>query len=945
MTDEPGGGDSGSHHSAEAVTEIPAECTGQRLPGRIGHFHIKDVLASGGMGVVYRAVQEHPRRTVAVKVMKHGIASRSAMRRFEYESQVLARLRHPGIAQVFEAGTHDDGGGAVPFFAMEYIPNAKPITRFAQERSLGTRERLTLFASVCDAVHHGHQKGIIHRDLKPDNILVDRHGHVKIIDFGVARGTDSDLAVTTLQTDVGQLIGTLQYMSPEQCEADPDAIDARSDVYALGVVLYELLAGQLPYAVSGKRLIHSTEVIREQAPTRPSTIDRTLRGDVETIVLKALEKDPDRRYAAAADFGKDIQAYLNRKAISARPPSTAYRARLFALRHRGKVWAGATLALIAAVATVMVARSHSRTRQAEEAMAAALKRASQAEMEAAASMKVGARAGQQGTDMIGQVPPEFSITTMDGRTLGTDDFGSYKATVLNFIAADCPFCFKQVPVLEEIRDSYEPKGVRFVNISLTYMKEFTAREASNIFARFGSRAEFARDEAERTGNLFKISAYPTVSVLDGSGTVRYVTIGFKSDFKARLSRQLDALILGIQAPEEALAEKEKLQRQTLEELRRTLGVSHGDTLQSMERLAATLTERDKYDEAEELYREIWEVRRRSLGERDPQTLESMHELGVVLQEHGKLAEAEALHRQVLEVRQSVLGASHPATRLSMAHVGMALHAQGKSDGAGPYIAELIDLRRRAAEAPDADARTLNEYASLLLTCEPAELRDVVTALGVAEAAVKASTRQDWRLLDTLALAQKMNGDLAGAIETQKEAIARQMPGDFLRKMSLEQKLAAYYKEAGDLDAMEEWCRDNLARTRASMPAGSVAVGISLSTLGRFLLEQERYVEAEPVLREILDIVLVGLPEYSWHTLEVESALGQSLIGQGRFEEAERLVVDAYLRMKDDQRVPTGKVREAFQRVMWLYTAWRKPDEAARFRATMQLDSAVAEAGP
>ena len=267
--------------SDEAVTEAGGAPSRGRLPEKIGQFHIKGVLASGGMGVVYSAVQEHPRRTVAVKVMKHGIASRSAMRRFQYESQVLARLHHPGIAQVFEAGTHDDGAGAVPYFAMEYVPNAKAITHYAREKSLGTRDRLNLFASVCDAVHHGHQKGIIHRDLKPGNILVDPNGNVKIIDFGVARGTDSDLALTTLQTEVGQLIGTLQYMSPEQCEADPDAIDARSDVYALGVVLYELLTGQLPYTIQKEPVFRGTKVIREQPPTKPSTIIAPMENTIQ----------------------------------------------------------------------------------------------------------------------------------------------------------------------------------------------------------------------------------------------------------------------------------------------------------------------------------------------------------------------------------------------------------------------------------------------------------------------------------------------------------------------------------------------------------------------------------------------------------------------------------------------------------------------------------------
>ncbi len=267
----------------------PAEPTKTRegpptphIPKRIGQYHIKSVIASGGMGTVYEATQEKPRRIVALKVMKQGIASRSALRRFEYESQILGRLRHPGIAQVYEAGTHRDESGTVPFFAMEYIVGAKPITMHAKDRKLGTREQMKLFASVCDAIHHGHQKGIINRDLKPSNILVDAQGQVKIIDFGVARSTDSDLAVTTLQTDIGQLIGTLQYMSPEQCEGDPHNIDTRSDVYALGVVFYELLSGKLPYDISRATIFEASRVIREQQAVSLRTLNKALRGDVET---------------------------------------------------------------------------------------------------------------------------------------------------------------------------------------------------------------------------------------------------------------------------------------------------------------------------------------------------------------------------------------------------------------------------------------------------------------------------------------------------------------------------------------------------------------------------------------------------------------------------------------------------------------------------------------
>lgn len=321
---------------------------------RVGRYHLRRLIAEGGMGAVYEASQDVPRRVVALKMMKRGLASRSALRRFEYESQILARLRHPGIAQVFDAGVYDDGQGGVPYFVMEYVPTARQITDYANDKNLGTRDRLELFVQVCDAVNHGHQRAILHRDLKPANILVDSAGLIKVIDFGVARATDSDLVLTTLQTDVGQLLGTVQYMSPEQVRNDPQDLDVRTDVYSLGMVLYELVCGRLPYDVGNVHLLEATRLICEQPPQRPSTLSRSLRGDLETIVLKALEKNRERRYQSAADLGADIRRFLASQTIAARPPSVAYQLRAFARRNKALVGGVAATILVLVVSVIVV---------------------------------------------------------------------------------------------------------------------------------------------------------------------------------------------------------------------------------------------------------------------------------------------------------------------------------------------------------------------------------------------------------------------------------------------------------------------------------------------------------------------------------------------------------------------------------------------------------------
>lgn len=332
-------------------SEVVDNCS-KPYTDRIGHYKIIRVIGEGGMGIVYEAEQDSPKRRVALKIIRSGLASSRHLRRFEFESDVLGQLDHPGIATIYEAGTFDSGSGPQPYFAMEYV-QGKPLTAYANNMKLNTQDRLKLVARVAEAVQHAHQKGVIHRDIKPANILVTETGDVKVLDFGVARATDSDTNSATFETDIGQLIGTIPYMSPEQASGDPDELDTRSDVYALGILAYELLSGRLPYDVHRKMIHEAVRVIREDTPIPLSSISRVYRGDIEIIISKALSKEKGRRYQSANDLSEDITRYLNNEAIVARPPSALYQLSKFSKRNKSVVYGILAVLLVSTIGTVV----------------------------------------------------------------------------------------------------------------------------------------------------------------------------------------------------------------------------------------------------------------------------------------------------------------------------------------------------------------------------------------------------------------------------------------------------------------------------------------------------------------------------------------------------------------------------------------------------------------
>ncbi|NOS70601.1 MAG: serine/threonine protein kinase [Verrucomicrobia bacterium] len=637
------------------VVTLSSEKTGDR----IGRYKLLQQIGEGGCGVVYMAEQEEPvRRRVALKVIKLGMDTKSVIARFEAERQALALMDHPNIAKVLDAGATEMGR---PYFVMELVRGIK-ITDYCDQGNLPTEERLKLFTQVCQAIQHAHQKGIIHRDIKPSNILIADHDGVpvpKVIDFGIAKATTGQrLTDKTVFTAFEQFIGTPAYMSPEQANLSGLDIDTRTDIYALGVLLYELLTGQTPF--DAKELMAAgldamRRIIRDQEPARPSTrlstllaadlttvashrhaeparLGTLLRGDLDWIVMKALEKDRTRRYETANGLAMDIQRHLDDEPIVARPASNLYRFQKMVRRNKLAFTAASAITVALVVGLGVSTWMFFKEKQ-------ALQRAVIAEYNSRTEAAKSQQVAQFMKDMLKGVGPSVA--------LGRDT--TMLREILDRTAERIGRDLNNQPEVEvELRAIL---ALTYEELALFKQREEMAREALRV-----SRARLGEEHPAVADALHQIG-----------------------DARSRLGDQVQA---------------EKFMREAVALKRKVLGNEHPSTAASLNVLAWVFKRQNKLTEAEVLGREALAIRIKLFGNEHPAVADSLFLLGNVLSIQGRQTEAETAHGEALAIYRKVLGDEHPAVAESLNNLAVVLRRAGKLAEAETMLREALTRRRR-----------------------------------------------------------------------------------------------------------------------------------------------------------------------------------------------------------------------------------------------------------
>ena len=889
------------------------------------------------MGVVYQAQQLEPiRRVVALKIIKPGMDSKQVIARFESERQTLAMMDHGNIARVFDAGTTASG---LPYFVMELVDGV-PITRYCDSKRLTVRERIDLFIAVCKAIQHAHQKGILHRDIKPSNILVteqDGKPVPKVIDFGLAKALGRQLNdETDLMTTFGTVVGTLQYMSPEQAEINRQDVDTRSDIYSLGVVLYELMTGTTPLdreQLTKAAYVELLRAIREEEPVSPSArirrsgvsveiavhrrsnpaaLPKLVHGELDWITMKALEKDRARRFETVNGLVRDLERYLSGEPVEAGPPSATYRLMKAARKHRVALATVAGFLALIAGAVVYSAREAIRARRAERVA------------EAVNSFLL--------NDLLGQ-----ASSSRQGGPDNKPDPDIKVRTALDRAAARVGGKFKDQPEVEAaVRRTI---GLTYIDLGLYAQARSQMERASAVFESSVGRAH--RD---------------TLSTINSLAIIDY--------------------------GEGKFAESEARGKRVVADQRRLLGPTDPDTLASLEQLAATYTVEAKFKEGEKILEDVLALRRKQGGD-SPESVNTMRYLGQIYSDQGKFKEAEAIDRPALEASRRLVGPMHPTTLSLMSSLAEDLRLLGKYPEAEALSAETLDAKKRTygpdhestitamnnlagvylVEGKHAEAEALNRLAveadkrvkgpehpeTLAAMHNLASTVFVEGKIAEAEAIdkevfdafVRVKGREHWQTI--------VSGDLLGGIYTmegkyaQAEAIHSESLAIGLRTAGAENpntlvtmnRLATVYLKTNRFAEAEKLQAGLLAGMRKTVGPEHPNTLIVSGNISFTRHQLHKDAEVVDLMRQAVAIHESKYPD-GWQRFRCESLLGAGLTGLKQYAEAEPHLLKGFQGMVDRlETIPADarrNVANAANYIVELYQAWGKPAEAAKWRA-------------